>query len=376
VATAAQELAAGRPVVRAVIVKTWGSTPREVGADMLIQQDGSLRGTIGGGCGEAEVYELGQQLLASLGSPGENSKNTANGFLYHVDLTENPDDGGDKVCGGRFDVLLQRLDPEPHALLVSGAHQLLQQGGRLTWLSNLGSARPGFWRADRQAAEPAPDRIPLRVQAAWREEAPEQPGWSVSEQGEQLFLEPLGKTLRLVIVGAGHIARPLCRLASELGYRVFVLDDRADYARPEFFPEAVEVVAGDYVEHLPGMAAAPATSVVLVTRGHKHDQDCLRLMAEQPLDYLGMIGSQRRIEAVYRELVEEGIPLERLRAVHAPIGLEIGAQTPAEIAISILAQMIMRRRLPQASSRLASERARHLRSLDSRTDGATESEKF
>lgn len=350
-ALAAEQLAAGEPVVRAVIVKTWGSTPREVGADMLIRRDGAMLGTIGGGCGEAEVYELAQSLL---GQPGP-----SDGLLYHVDLTENPENGGDKVCGGRFDVLLQRLDPERHAELAATARQRLREGESLTWRTGTGRTAPGFWKAD---PEGALSPLPLRLSPTLGDPG-ESPGWTVSSEGEHHFLEPMGRTLRLVIVGAGHIARPLCRLAAEVGYQVVVLDDRPEYARQEYFPDAAEVVSGDYTEHLPRLAQAPACSVVLVTRGHKHDQDCLRLMVDRPLDYLGMIGSQRRIDAVYTELVEEGFALERLRAVHAPIGLEIGAHTPAEIAVSILAQMIKVRRLPQEAPRAARGRRRHQRSL-------------
>lgn len=354
VASAAAELSAGRPVVRAVIVKTWGSTPREVGADMLVDFNGALQGTIGGGCGEAEVYELAQELLGAGAA--------AKGYLYHIDLTENPESGGDKVCGGRFDVLLHRLDPERHAPLVASAQAILREGGQFCWQTSTGSQQPGFCKRGATIVKVAVD-----AQVSLGPGSVEGPGWSLSPQGEQRFSEPMGHSLRLVIVGAGHIARPLCRLAAEVGYRVVVLDDRGDYARIEFFPDAQEVIAGDYVEQLPGLTAHPSTSVVLVTRGHKHDQDCLRLMAGQRLDYLGMIGSQRRIDAVYAELVEEGFALETLRAVHAPVGLEIGAQTPAEIAVSILAQMIKVRRLPHAKRRASEDRKRHQRSLNPST---------
>jgi xanthine dehydrogenase accessory factor len=348
---AAAELSAGRPVVRAVIVKTWGSTPREVGADMLIDSSGALKGTIGGGCGEAEVYELARELL----SPDP----PAQGYLCHVDLTENPDDGGDKVCGGRFDVLLGRLDPRRHGELVASALTLLEMGEELCWQTTTDHHRPGSWKNGALEPQTVSARLSLSTKPA------DAPHWGLDEQGDHQFSEPLGQSPRLVIVGAGHIARPLCRMAAEVGYRVAVLDDRPEYATAEMFPDAQDVVAGDYERQLPGLAGHPRTSVVLVTRGHKHDQDCLRLMAGRPLDYLGMIGSQRRIDAVYADLVKEGVDPEALRAVHAPVGLEIGARTPAEIAVSILAQMIkVRRRIgPQ---RLAPDRLRHQRSIDAK----------
>lgn len=350
--SAAAELEEGRSVVRAVIVKTWGSTPREVGADMLVRAEGSPLGTIGGGCGEAEIYEIAREMLSS--------PQAKPGYLCHVDLTENPEEGGDKVCGGRFDVLLHRLEPELHRPLLSATRERLQVGQQVCWGTEAVGGRPGFWKRGEV-------RIPVGLSLTVREGATEGPVWEKTREGTEIFLEPLGRVLRLVIVGAGHIARPLSRLAAEVGYMVTVLDDRADYARAEYFPEAAEVVAGDYAATLPELAASSGTSVVLVTRGHKHDQDCLRLMAGKPLDYLGMIGSQRRIEAVYAELVEEGYSLEALRSVHAPIGLEIGAHTPAEIAVSILAQMIKVRRLPGHPSREARERKRHQRTLQKAT---------
>jgi xanthine dehydrogenase accessory factor len=361
-ARAADLLACGHPVVRAVIVRTWGSTPREVGADMLVDHEGRLHGTVGGGCGEAEVYELARELLQHPGGPG--------GYLYHVDLTENPDEGGEKVCGGRFDVLLHRLDPVLHGDLVVAAKASLREHGQLSWRTGTGEHRPGFWKQGLLSLSLEP-RLSLGSEMGrcpGVDDGPEVdskaaggPVWTVTEAGENEFRESLGQALRLIIVGAGHIARPLSRLANEVGYRVAVLDDRAEYARPELFPDAAEVVIGDYQAELPRLAAHPCTSVVLVTRGHKHDQDCLRLMATEPLDYLGMIGSRRRIDAVFAELREEGVDADSLARVRAPIGLEIGARTPAEIAVSILAQMIQLRRRPGVPARLAESRQRHTR---------------
>ncbi len=344
------ELAAGRPVVRAVIVKAWGSTPREVGADMVFSTKGDLWGTVGGGCGEAEVYELAQELLAD--------PDGSEGALLHVDLTENPADGGDKVCGGRFDVLLHRLAPECHRQTLAESREALDRGLPIRWSTDIGRQGPGFWKSNPVLRLDVSPSLSLTL-----DPSVDEPGWEVGADGRQVFSESFGHVLRLVIVGAGHIARPLCRLAADVGYGVSVLDDRSDYAQDHFFPDAEQVVAGDYASELLRLAAGPLTSVVLVTRGHKHDQDCLRLLVETPLQYLGMIGSQRRIDAVFAELREEGVPLEVLRGVQAPLGLDIGARTPAEIAVSIVAQMIKFRREGSAGGRAANDRKRHQRIL-------------
>lgn len=346
-----EELKAGRRVVRAVILKTWGSTPREVGADLVVDSAGGLHGTVGGGCGEAEVYELALQILQRSGE--------LDWSVLHIDLTENPDDGGGKVCGGRFDVLLQLLVPELHLMLLERLLEALEAGPAVVLRSSLGAVEPGFWR-EGESCKSFPGELsvmPFDGQPDYRLE---------SGSGQTLFQEPLGLVRTLVIVGAGHIARPLCKMAALADYRVVVLDDRPEYARVEFFPDAQQVLCGEYEEHLPTLCRAPLLSVVLVTRGHKHDQDCLRLVASLPLEYVGMIGSQRRVEAVFSELRAEGVSPDALARVRAPIGLEIGAQTPAEISISILAEMIQLVRTGSVG-RKPLPRVRHIRSLsDSR----------
>ena len=343
------ELQAGRSAVRAVIAKTWGSTPRETGASMVFDQVGGLYGTVGGGCGEAEVYELAQSLLSDGSS--------LSGALLHIDLTENPEDGGGKVCGGRFDVLLHRYEPdEPESEVVREALQLLEQGQSIALGTSIGEYSPGLWKQGVVCQHLIP-------RLALCETGGADPLWDC-KTGESTFVEPLGLTQRLVIVGAGHIARPLCEMAALADYAVTVVDDRAEYALEEFFPRAKRVLCGAYEDLLPELAKISDTSVVLVTRGHRHDQECLRLIAGDDLNYVGMIGSQRRIDAVFGDLVSEGIDPKELRKVAAPIGLEIGARTPAEIAISILAQMIQWRRSPlHPGDRRAIPRRRHQRTL-------------
>ncbi len=340
------ELESGRSVVRAVILRTWGSTPREVGADMVIDSSGGLLGTVGGGCGEAEVYELACEMLESDHLPSAS--------ILHVDLTEDPEEGGGKVCGGRFDVLLHRLSPSRDLSAVKSVVEALAREESRLWQTEWADVEPGFWKLGQI-------RRDFSVSSHLREGR--EPGFKLDIEGSRVsFTEPIGQFRKLIVVGAGHIARPLCAMASLAGYAVVVLDDRQEYAREQFFPDAFKVVCGEYQDVLPGLTRGPLVSVVLVTRGHKHDQDCLRLVAGSELEYVGMIGSQRRIDAVFAELVEEGLDADWLRGVCAPIGLDIGAQTPAEIACCILAQMIQRRRQPQAG-RVAGDRVRHSRVL-------------
>ncbi len=163
-------------------------------------------------------------------------------------------------------------------------------------------------------------------------------------------IEMVRQPPQLVVVGAGHIALPLARMGKMLGFSVAVLDDRGSFANAERFPEADKVVARGFGEGLRALGIDGDSFVVLVTRGHQHDVECLRELIGIDAAYIGMIGSRRRVRAVFELLRQEGVPDNRLACVHAPIGIDIGAQTPAEIAVSIAAEIVKVRRGGQAVS--------------------------
>jgi xanthine dehydrogenase accessory factor len=165
------------------------------------------------------------------------------------------------------------------------------------------------------------------------------------DQGIDIFVEVQQRPPRLLIVGAGHIAVPLCELGALCDFSVIVIDDRAQFANRSRFPRAADVIAADIRQTVSALAADPETYVVLVTRGHSLDVECLTTILDRPLAYIGMIGSRRRIRAVFDLLErEQGIAPTLLERVHAPIGLAIRAETPAEIAVSIMAEIIAVRR--------------------------------
>lgn len=162
-----------------------------------------------------------------------------------------------------------------------------------------------------------------------------------------LYLEAYRPPPELVIVGGGHIAQPLCRIGAMLGFRVRVLDDRPDFAIPERFPEAAEVIRADlFTAPFGQVRIGPETHLVLVTRGHKYDYQALldALRLPTPPAYIGMVGSQRRTRAALEQLIRDGVPTESLAAIRAPIGLDIGAETPEEIAVAIGAELVQVRR--------------------------------
>jgi len=160
----------------------------------------------------------------------------------------------------------------------------------------------------------------------------------------ELFIEVAVPSPSLLIIGAGHIGQSLSRMGKLVGFRVVVLDDRPDFANVERFPEADEVIAADFAETLRDYPITDTTYVVVATRGHRYDEQSLRQVINSSAAYIGMIGSRRRVATVLRHLAEEGYPPERLRQVYSPIGLDIGGETPEEIALSIMAEIVQVRR--------------------------------
>ncbi|MBW8896477.1 MAG: XdhC family protein [Acidobacteria bacterium] len=154
-----------------------------------------------------------------------------------------------------------------------------------------------------------------------------------------VHIDPLTPSPRLFIIGAGHVGHHLARIAGDVGFRIHVVDDREKFANAERFPGA-EVVVQSIPEWLHRSDIPASAYVVVVTRGHQHDLDAMRALAARDLKYLGLIGSRAKVARIYDALLAEGMPAECLQRVHAPIGLDIGAVTPAEIAISILAELI------------------------------------
>ena len=161
--------------------------------------------------------------------------------------------------------------------------------------------------------------------------------------GLQVFFDLPAQSVQLIICGAGHIAVPLARYARDAGFAVTVIDDREDFANRERFPDC-EILAQDFIPALRGIAYAPSTYVVVITRGHEHDADCLTEVLTHETGYVGLIGSRRRVSFVLEMLGKKGIPTDRLSSVFTPIGIPIGAESPEEIALSIMAELVCVRR--------------------------------
>jgi xanthine dehydrogenase accessory factor len=241
----------GRSGAVATIVNSRGSIPSFQSAKMLIRDDGSIAGTIGGGCVEAEVWQAAREVIAQ-----EKPRTLS------FDLDQDPKYDTGLVCGGTLEI----------------------------------------------------------------------------------FIEPVLPVPLLYIFGAGHVAMELFKAARNAGFECIVIDDREAYANAERFPGAQQIIAKDFDDALKELTSTESSYIVIATRGHRDDMRVLRWAVQTPARYVGMVGSKRKAITVFRELTREGLKSDLFDRVHSPVGLDIGAVTPAEIAVSIVAEMIAARR--------------------------------
>jgi len=241
----------GRKCALATIVEARGSIPSYESAKLLVREDGSMTGTIGGGCVEAEVWTAAREVIETE-KPKRLAFNLGQDAAYDNGL----------ICGGQIEV----------------------------------------------------------------------------------FIEPVLPLPRAFIFGAGHISKSLSKVANLAGFATVVVDDRDTFASRERFPEAEAVHAGEYEQIVPTLPVNETSYIIIVTRGHRDDMRVLKLAISTPARYIAMIGSKRKVLNVVRELEKEGLPREAFARLHAPMGLDIGAISPEEIAVSVAAEMIAVRR--------------------------------
>jgi xanthine dehydrogenase accessory factor len=252
----------GQKCALATIVQVRGSIPSYESAKLLVREDGSFIGTIGGGCVEAEVWNAAREVMETE-RPKHLSFNLGQDAAYDSGL----------ICGGQLDIFIEPVIPPPAAY----------------------------------------------------------------------------------VFGAGHISKSLCKIASLTGFSTTVIDDRESFANRERFPDAAEVVAGEYEQVFQKLTIVESSYIVIVTRGHRDDMRVLRWAVETPARYIAMIGSRRKVISVVKELEKEGVSRDRLERIFAPMGLEIGAVSPEEIAVSVVAEMIAVRRGAESNWRSLSK---------------------
>ncbi|CAN5209940.1 XdhC family protein [soil metagenome] len=334
----------GRRFAVGTVVRTTGSTPQVVGATPLVDEIGRTVGTMGGGCVEGDAFAEAREVIAS-GRPS----------LREYELTEELAWETGLVCGGTMWIA---IEPGERALRLAGRDLLgdvlaASAGGRPVALASLllrsgHAVEPGGWifvepdgRVHGSLGDGALDE---RATAVAREALREGGARVVPlDEGHELLVEPVVSKPRLVVIGGGHVGHALARQGALLDYEVTVVDDRAEFAQRERFPGAQEVMRADMVEALRTMPIGWNTFIVIATRGHKLDAQCLRAAIATSARYVGLLGSRRKTILIERMLRDEGVAEERLRAVRAPVGLDLGGRTPAEIALAVLAEITQER---------------------------------
>ncbi len=241
----------GRRGALATIYQVQGSIPSFEGSKILVRDDGSIVGTVGGGCVEAEVWSVAQEVMRE-----EKPRR------LHFNLNTQPEYDNGLICGGSLDI----------------------------------------------------------------------------------FIEPILATPTLYLFGGGHVSLYVSKIATIAGFDTVIIDDRQAFANQERFPEATAVHAGNWEDIFPRLKPNEFSYLVIATRGHKGDLICLRWAITTPARYIGMIGSKRKLIEFYQVLEKEGVPTEKLERVYSPVGLDIGALTPQEIAVAVAAEMIAFRR--------------------------------
>ena len=343
---ALEALERGRLSVLATIIRLAGSGPRGVGTKFLILEDGSYVGTIGGGLLEAQVIDGSKEVFATR-KPSRLSFN-----LRGIDVAKSEM----MICGGQVEVFLEPLIPEriDQARLLKKAVDVQKRGGSGIMATLVDVARWKEGETPKLFFKPGDERLGAlsncdEIENKLLKEAPgllkaRKAALLVYQDSEgnevEVFAEPLVSEPTLYVFGAGHVSLQIVPLAARVGFRTVVIDDRADFADAKKFPEAAEVQQYPFEGVLQHLPVNEASYLVIVTRGHIHDKTVLAQCLKTDAKYIGMIGSRRKIAMVYETLKEEGFSQKDIDRVCAPIGLDIGAETPEEIAVSIVAELI------------------------------------
>ena len=321
---------------------------------MLVRPDGATDGTVGGGCGEAEVWRAALEVLHD-----EQPR------MVVVDLTNEIAMSSDGVCGGIIDIFVEPwhkngTDVAGEVLEAVTQHRVAATATVVSRSRGLpialgekllvvdGHLRSGAftWAALHERVLADVPEVIAQGNSQWRTyrfETEENP-IAVPAGQVGVFFDLALPRPTLVIAGAGHVAVPIAQVGRLLDFEVVVIDDRPSFANKERFPDADRIIVDDFASALDNIEVTPSTYVVLVTRAHTHDVHALRKIVRKPAGYIGMIGSRRRVYAVFKLLRDEGVPLDDLLRVHAPIGLDIRTETPGEIAVSVGAELLKARR--------------------------------
>lgn len=319
-----EKLKEGKAFVLMILVKRRGSAPRDIGAKMVLFEDGDTLGSVGGGRVEALALEEAKGVLG-----------TGEGRLLRYTLTAKEVSEEGMLCGGEVTVLLDYWTKDKEEVLDKLIMAL--ESGETPWLLlGIPPSSKGCLLLTKGGAVGELKGIRAEVLDLSYIKRPT----LLEIEGVELYVEPVLQGPTLYLFGAGHVSKELAPLAKKVGFRVVVVDDRAEFANKERFPTVDEVIVQDFEEASRNLPLGPESYVVIVTRGHEHDYTVLRNVLGFGTKYIGMIGSKRKRDIIFEKLKGEGVPPELLSRVRSPIGLDIGAESPEEIAISIVAELI------------------------------------
>ena len=326
---AKEDMLAGKSLAIVEIIEHRGSTPRGAGARMLVRDDGSTVDTIGGGALEIMGAEAGLRALR-----------TGRAEVIPFSLSGNDVADTKMICGGSGTLFVAPLSPEDLPVVEMAIAAL--GDGRRAWLATAskdGAAHTVFIDENNEIIGPG------QLTEAQKDgliACAGQGGSIQNGEGELYCVRMLSQKPALLLFGGGHVGKETAALCHHLGFSLTVIDDREEFANPERFPFARCLVAAD-PESLPPLTVGEETYILIMTRGHLQDQVWLRWVMMLPVlpRYVGMIGSRRKIGMIVDYLTQAGVEQDRIRQLHSPVGLAIGAETPEEIAVSIAAQLIM-----------------------------------
>lgn len=328
------------PCVLATVVRTRGMTPQKAGAKLLIRGDGTSIGTLGGGCVEGDIWYYAKEMLRQKSGPEFRD--------YKLNEELAAQDG--LVCGGTMYFFVEPFWQQEAFLPYAAEIEKAYAGGEPVALATVisapaGTETPGAKLLIRQDGSVLGgfknQNLQQKAIDTGKRIAPFGKNEIVEEDGTEVYIEGFTTPPTLVLMGGGHVGKAVYQLAVMLGFRVFVVDDRDEFSNKERFPEAAQTVVANFDDGLSQLPLNFNTFILVATRGHRYDDAATRAAVATPARYIGLLGSKRKNLLIFRELLDADVPLERIKQIHAPVGLDIGALTPEELAVSIMGEIVM-----------------------------------
>ena len=338
---AVDELDDDKPMVVATVVRTSGSTPQKSGAKLLVRQDGSGVGTLGGGCVEGDIWFAAQELL----------KRGGDAELRDYQLNEDLAAQDGLVCGGTMYFLIDPIrESDPYREFAEHAVDAYAGGSPMA-IVNVTAAPSGskvtvgakmLVRENGETKGDLGDAVleAMTVAKARDLMAMGKNDYLYLDDGTECYIEAYTTPPTLVLIGGGHVSKAIAPIAKSVGFRIFVFDDREQFANPERFPEADITMVGDYRDGFDKLPVNANSFVVVASRGHQFDDAAISGALRTPASYVGLLGSKRKTILIFEELIQNGFDPDELRRINAPIGLDIGGRTPEEIALSVMSEIV------------------------------------